>query len=45
MREISNSDDLIDVRDVIERFEDLESEREALADALAESPDGSYCRR
>lgn len=27
-REITNSDDMIDVRDVIERFEELESERE-----------------
>lgn len=33
---IDNTDDVIDSRDVIERIEELESEREALADAVAE---------
>lgn len=36
-KEITSSDDLIDVRDVIERFEELEEERQALADALEEA--------
>lgn len=35
-REITNSDDLIDVRDVIERFEELESEQESLTEARDE---------
>lgn len=36
-REISNSDDIIDSRDVIARIEELEAERESLADALTEA--------
>jgi DNA repair exonuclease SbcCD ATPase subunit len=34
---ISNSDDTIDSRDVIERIEELEAEREALAETLEET--------
>lgn len=34
--EITNSDDLIDIRDVIERYEELESERESLTEARDE---------
>lgn len=37
--EISNSDDTIDSRDVIARIEELESEREALADEFEEAVD------
>lgn len=37
MREITNSDDVIDSRDVIARIEELEAEREALAEAMAEA--------
>jgi hypothetical protein len=33
-REISNSDDIIDSRDVIKRIEELEDERQDLVDAL-----------
>lgn len=33
-REISNSDDVIDSRDVIARIEELQEEREALVDAI-----------
>lgn len=36
-REITNSDDMIDVRDVIERYEELEDERQTLTDALEET--------
>ena len=36
-QEISNSDDVIDSRDVIARIEELECEREALADAEDEA--------
>lgn len=36
-REISNTDDIIDSRDVLARIEELESEREALVDAFTES--------
>lgn len=36
-REISNSDDVIDSRDVIARIEELESEREALVETLGEA--------
>lgn len=37
MKEITNSDDVIDSRDVIARIEELEAEREALAEAMAEA--------
>lgn len=37
MVDVSNTDDIIDSRDVIERIEELEAEREALADDLAEA--------
>lgn len=33
---LNNTDDTIDVRDIIERFEELEEEREALADHVEE---------
>lgn len=36
-REISNSDDIINSRDVIARLEELSEERERLADALEEA--------
>ncbi len=36
-REISNSDDIIDSRDVIARIEALQSERERLVDAIADA--------
>lgn len=36
-REISNSDDVIDSRDVIARIEELDDERSALAETLAEA--------
>lgn len=36
-RTISNSDDVIDSRDVIARIEELEGEREALAEAVTEA--------
>lgn len=36
-REISNSDDTIDSRDVIERIAELQDERQGLADALDEA--------
>jgi hypothetical protein len=36
---ISNSDDVIDSRDVIARIEELRDEREALVDALTEATD------
>lgn len=39
-REISNSDDVIDSRDIIGRIEELQDERQALADALEEIMDG-----
>lgn len=35
-RDISNSDDVIDSRDVIKRIEELEGERETLADEIEE---------
>lgn len=38
-RSISNSDSIIDSRNVIARIKVLESEREALVDALADAPD------
>lgn len=41
-REVSNSDDLIDSRDVIARIEELEGERQALADALDEIEGDGY---
>jgi hypothetical protein len=34
MRDISSNDDMVDVRDLIERFEELETEHEDLVDAL-----------
>lgn len=34
---ISNTDDVIDSRDVIERIEELEGEREALVDAITDA--------
>ena len=37
--DISNTDNIIDSRDVIARIEELEAEREALADNLAECED------
>lgn len=37
--EISNTDDVIDLRDAIERFEELESEREALEDRITDAED------
>lgn len=37
---ISNSDDVIDSRDVIERLESLTDERQALVDAIEEADDG-----
>lgn len=36
-REISNSDDLIDSRDVIARIEELEGDRETSLDTLRET--------
>lgn len=39
IRSISNYDDTIDSRDVIERIEELEAEREALADEAQEADD------
>lgn len=36
-REITNSDDVIDSREVIERIEELTAERDALVDALGEA--------
>jgi hypothetical protein len=38
-RDISNSDDTIDSRDVIARIEDLQSERDALLAALSDAED------
>lgn len=38
-RTISNSDDIIDSRQVIERIEELEAKRETLVTNLAETPD------
>lgn len=38
-REISNSEDVIDSRDVIERIDELESERQALVDAVTDAED------
>lgn len=40
MREITNSDDVIDSRDVIARIEELEAEREALAEAVEAATEG-----
>ncbi len=40
-REISNTDDIIDSRDVIERLEELETEREELADAVEQDANES----
>ena len=37
MREISNTDNIIDSRDVIARFEELEGERDALQEAVDEA--------
>lgn len=39
MAKFSNTDDVIDSRDIIERIEELESEREALHDAVDECRD------
>lgn len=36
MSDITNNDDIIDLRDVIARLEELESEREAFSDDIAE---------
>jgi len=36
MREVSNSEDILDVRDIDERIEELEDERADLVDAIAE---------
>lgn len=38
--EISNSDDIIDSRDVIARIDEMESERQDLVDAVDEAEDG-----
>ena len=37
MKDISNSEDYLDVRDIIERFEELEEEREGLASNVEEA--------
>jgi len=42
---ISNSDDLIDSRDVIARIEELESELEALQEAVDEDPDDTEAKQ
>jgi hypothetical protein len=39
MTDVSNTDDVIDSRDVIARIEELEAEREALADEVATTAD------
>lgn len=36
-QDVSSSSDTLDVRDIIERFEEMEAEREALADAVKEA--------
>jgi len=41
MKEISSFDDYIYVRDVIERFEELESERDSLQEEVAECAENS----
>lgn len=38
-REISNNDDVIDSRDIIERLEELQDERQSLIDAVEEAHD------
>ena len=40
-QDIDNTQDILDSRDVIARFEELESEREALVEAVEEVPDDS----
>jgi hypothetical protein len=41
MRDVDNSQDVMDVRDVIQRFEELESEQESLVTDYTDAEDGS----
>ena len=44
MRDISNREDILDSRDIIERLEELEGERQAYLDELEELEDGDEDR-